>query len=49
MKFYAKKSEYVVNKKGKVHVQYHFGLGEETISTVSEKPVKSLGGGTQMR
>ena len=30
-------------KKGKVDWQYHFELGEETIPTVSEKLVMSLG------
>ena len=43
VKFKAKKSRSIVLKRGKVDEQYHFELGEETIPTVLEHQVKSLG------
>ena len=43
MKFKPAKSRSLVLKKGKVDNRYRFRVGEETIPTVSEKPVKSLG------
>lgn len=43
MSFKPAKSRSLVLRKGKVADRFRFALGETTISSVTERPVKSLG------
>lgn len=43
MEFKPAKSRIIVLRKGRVHDQFHFRIGEDLIPTVSERPIKSLG------